>query len=83
MRAIYFFPSLSGPGGGPAAADHHVAVGLFAHAGHGARHLLEALAVGGADLGQEVDVAAQRDAAVQVARHHGLLLVLGHRHWSR
>src|SRR6478735_5473176 len=65
--------------GRAAALDHHVAVFLFGHAGHAAGHLLEALAVGGADLGQEVDVAAQRDAAVEVARQHGLLLVLGHR----
>src|SRR5690606_41627003 len=49
------------------AVDHHVAVGFLGHAGHAAGHLLEALAVGGADLGEEVDVAAQRDAAVQVA----------------
>src|SRR6218665_1648116 len=47
---------------GAPAADHHVAVLLFAQAGHAAGHLLEALAVGGADLGQEVDVAAQAQA---------------------
>src|SRR6218665_2166763 len=46
----------------PPATDHHVAVLLFAQAGHAAGHLLEALAVGGADLGQEVDVAAQAQA---------------------
>src|SRR5215211_3106248 len=41
-----------------AAADHHVAVLGFGHAGH---------------------AAGQRDAAVQVARQHRLLLLLGHR----
>src|SRR5699024_1649626 len=61
------------------ALDHHVAVLLFGHAGHAAGHLLEALAVGGADLGHEVDVPAGGDAAVQVARQHRLLLFLGHR----
>ena len=71
VRAATRLPSV------PAAAgDHHVAVFLFGHAGHAAGHLLEALAVGGADLGQEIDVAAERDAAVQVARQHGLLLLL-------
>jgi hypothetical protein len=33
----------------------------------------------GAELGQEVDVAAGGDAAVQVAREHALFLLLGHR----
>jgi hypothetical protein len=50
----------------------------FGHAGHGARHLLEALAIGGADLGQEVDVAAGAHAPVEVARQHGLLLLFRH-----
>jgi hypothetical protein len=62
-----------------AAGDHHGAVFLFGHAGHAAGHLLEALAVGGADLGQEVDVAAGAHAPVEVARQHGLLLLFGHR----
>src|SRR4051812_49346050 len=78
MRAMLLLV-LAVPAGGAAAADHHVAVGLFAHPRHGAGHLLEALAVGGANLGQEVDVAAQFYAAVQVARKNGELLVLGHR----
>ena len=65
--------------GRAAAPDHHVAVFLFGHAGHAAGHLLEAPAVGGADLGQEIDVAAGGDAAIQVARQHRLLLLLGHR----
>src|SRR5258707_4337030 len=38
--------------GRTASAHHHVAVFLFGHAGHGAGHLLEALAVRGADLGR-------------------------------
>jgi hypothetical protein len=62
-----------------AAGHHHGAVFVLGHAGHGARHLLEALAVGGADLGQEVDVAAGAHAPVEVARQHGLLLLFGHR----
>ena len=48
------------------------------HAGHAAGHLLEALAVGRADLGEEIDVAAELDAAVEVARKDGLLLLLAH-----
>src|SRR5690349_20285785 len=62
----------------PTALDHHVAVFLLSHARHGARHLLEALAVGRADLGQEIDVAAELDATVEVARQDGLLLLLAH-----
>src|SRR5664279_905139 len=65
--------------GGASARDHHLAVFVFAHAGHAAGHLLKALAVGRADLGEEVDVAAEGDTAVQVARQHRLLLLLGHR----
>jgi hypothetical protein len=61
------------------AAEHHLAVGLFAHAGHAAGHLLEGPAVGRTDLSQKIDVAAQRDAAIEVARQHGLLLLLAHR----
>jgi len=61
-----------------ATGDHHVAILFLAHAGHAPRHLLETLAVGGTDLGQEVDVAAKLDAAVQVARQHRLLLRFGH-----
>jgi hypothetical protein len=64
---------------GTPAGHHHVAVFLFAHAGHAAGHLLEAPAVGGADLGQEVDVAAEPYAPVEVARQHGLLLLFAHR----
>src|SRR5574343_1469857 len=51
--------------GAAATGQHHGHVFLLAHAGHGRGHVLEALAVGRADLGQEVDVAAQRDAAVE------------------
>ena len=51
---------------------------LFAHAGHRARHLLEALAVGRADFRQEVDIAAELHHAVQVAVENRLLLFLGH-----
>ena len=62
-----------------AAGDHHVAVLVLRHPGHRCRHLLEALAVGRTDLGEEVDVAAERDHAVHVAVEHRLLLVGGHR----
>jgi hypothetical protein len=62
-----------------AAVDHHVAVLGLGHARHAARHLLEAQPVGGADLGEEVDVAAEADAFVEVAPHHRGLLVFRHR----
>src|SRR5215212_7289942 len=62
-----------------AAANHHVAVLLLSHPGHAAGHLLEALAISRADLREEVDVAAKCDAAIEVAREHGLLLLLAHR----
>jgi hypothetical protein len=62
-----------------AAGYHHVAILLLAHAGHAAGHLLEAPAVGGADLGQEIDVAAETYAPVEVARLHRVLLFLAHR----
>ena len=51
--------------------------------GHRRGHLLEALPVGGAELGEEVDVAAERDHAVHVAVEHGLLLLLLIAHSSR
>src|SRR5690606_23126933 len=64
---------------GAPARDHHLPVLLLAHAGHAAGHLLEAPAVGGADLGEEVDVAAELDAAVEIACQHRLPLRLAHR----
>src|SRR5688500_1694595 len=63
----------------PAALHLHVAVFLLAHARHAGGDLLEGLAVRGAQLGKEVDVAAGRDRPVEIAREHGLLLLLGHR----
>src|SRR3954453_4436834 len=63
---------------GAAPADHHVAVLFLGHAGHAAGHLLEALSVGGADLREKVDVAAELDAAIEVACEHCLLLLLSH-----
>src|SRR5690348_7627261 len=62
----------------PAALDHHVAVFLLGHAGHRSGHLLKALAVGRADLGKEVDVAAERHHPVEIAVEDRLLLLLGH-----
>jgi hypothetical protein len=61
------------------AADHHGAIFVFAHAGHAAGHLLEAQPMGRPQLGQEIDVAAERDGAVQIHIQHRLLLRLGHR----
>ena len=61
-----------------AALDHHGAIVLLAHAGHRAGHLLKALAVGRADLRQEIDVAAERHHPVEVAVEHRLFLLLGH-----
>src|SRR5271157_4213484 len=63
----------------PAAAHHHGAIFLLGHPGHAAGHLLEALSVGRADFGEEVDVAPKFDAAVEVTRHYSLLLLLAHR----
>ena len=62
----------------PAAGQHHRGVGFLRHAGHAGGHVLKALAVGGADLGQKVNVAAGGDAAVQVAGQYALLLFFGH-----
>jgi hypothetical protein len=61
-----------------AALDHHPAIFLFRHAGHAARHLLKAFAVGGTNLGEEIDVAAERDAAVEIAVENRLLLLFRH-----
>src|SRR5215471_16764521 len=65
---------------GTAAVQHHVGVALLGHAGHHGGELLKGFAVSGAELGGEVDVAAQFDHAVPVAVQNGLLL-LG-RHWK-
>jgi hypothetical protein len=64
--------------GAAAAGNHHVAVGVFAHAGHAARHLLERQAIRRAQLGQKVDVATRAHGPVQVARTHCRLLLVGH-----
>src|SRR5690606_41268509 len=52
------------------AGDHHVAIGLLAHAGHLRGEVLEGESVGRADLGEEVDIAAELDHPVVVAREH-------------
>src|SRR3954465_2859634 len=64
---------------GAAPADHHVAVLFPGHAGHAAGHLLKALAVGGADLREEVDGTPEFDAAIEVACERCLLLLISHR----
>ena len=58
-----------------AAAEHHVGVVLLGGAGHDRRQMLERVAVGGAELGGEIDVAAEFQHAVVVALEHrvGLL----------
>ena len=62
-----------------APSNHHVAIFDFGHAGHGAGHLLETLAVCGAEFRQEVDVAAKGNGLVQIGVQHRLLLRFGHR----
>jgi len=65
--------------GRAASGEHHLRVLVAGHAGHRRGGLLETLAVGGEDLGEEINVAAFGDGGVVVAREHGLLLGLGHR----
>ena len=62
-----------------AAGEHHFGILFLAEAGHQRGRVLEALAVRGEDLGQEVDVAAELQHLVVIPGHDGLLLVLGHR----
>src|SRR3954454_8946120 len=59
---------------GASATDHHLAVLFLGHARHAAGHLLKTLAIGRADFREEIDVAAKRNAAIEVPREHGLLL---------
>ena len=64
--------------GAAATGEHHLAVLLLGHAGHAAGHLLKTQAVGRAQFGQEVDVAAGAHHPVQVPRPHGGTLLVGH-----
>src|SRR5262249_14971748 len=61
------------------AVQHHLLVVRHGHAGHRAYRLHVTETVGGEDLRQEVDVAAEVEHRVVVAVEHGLLLRLGHR----
>ena len=60
---------------GAAALEHHVGVVLLRGAGHHRRQMLERMAVGGAELGGEIDVAAEFEHAVVIALEHGLGLL--------
>src|SRR5688572_19548004 len=62
----------------PSTLAHHLRVFVLRHTAHAGRHVLETLAVSGADPGEEIDVTSQLDAAVQVAGEHRLLLLLAH-----
>src|SRR5450631_3975638 len=61
------------------AIQHHGGVVRLAHPGHRGRELLERQAVGGAELGGEVDIAAELNHAVPITRQERLLLIGGHR----
>src|SRR6516225_623969 len=65
--------------GRPPAMEHHLLVVVDVHAGHRGHGLQVAEPVGGEDLRQEVDVAAEVEHRVVVAVEHRLLLGLGHR----
>src|SRR4029078_7885335 len=64
-----------------AAAQHQVGVVLLSRTGHQRGEMLERMAVGRAELGGEIDVAAQFQHAVVLAREDRLAL-LG-RQWKR
>src|ERR1700680_1910725 len=61
------------------AVQHHRRVLLLAHSGHQRGRILEALAVGGEDLSEEVDVAAEGDHAVVVVSNYRPFLLLSYR----
>src|SRR5579864_2949630 len=58
-----------------AAGEHHVGVVFLRRAGHLRGQMAERMAVGGAELGGEIDVAAELQHAVVVALEHGLALL--------
>ena len=60
-----------------AAAQHHVGVVLLRRAGHHRREMLERMAVGRAELGGEVDVAAELQHPVVLALEDRLALIGG------
>src|SRR5437588_11311696 len=57
------------------AREHHVGVLFLARSGHHRGELLERAAVGGAELGREIDVAAELEHAIVVTLEHGLGLL--------
>src|SRR6185312_11670174 len=62
-----------------AAAKHHPRILLLSHTGHECRGVLEAVAIGGEDLREEVDVAAKGDHLIVIALQDCLPLRRGHR----
>src|SRR3954465_10508009 len=62
-----------------ATTQHQVGVVLLGRAGHQRREMLERMAVGGAELGGEIDVAAELEHPVVLALEDGLALVLRQR----
>src|SRR5713101_1368130 len=62
-----------------AAREHHLGVVLLRRAGHDRGQMLERVAVGGAELGGEIDVAAELEHAVVVALEDRLALLGGER----
>src|SRR5580692_9457706 len=58
-----------------AALKHHVGIVRLRRAGHDGRQMLERMAVGGAELRGEIDVAAKFQHPVVVALKHGIGLL--------
>ncbi len=58
-----------------AAAEHHLGVVVLGVAGHHRGEVLERMAVGGAELGGEIDVAAELQHAVVIALEYGVGLL--------
>src|SRR5271168_2243969 len=64
--------------GAAAAILHHLRVGFLVGPGHDGRHVLKALAVAREQLRQEIDVPAECDHAVPIARQYHQPLRLRH-----
>src|SRR3984893_697055 len=58
-----------------AAGEHHAGVVLLGGAGHDSGEMAERVAIGGAELGGEIDIAAELQHAVVVALEDGLRLL--------